>query len=85
MRGGLGQPQRGVGIPSAGLGRQKVLSSTCCVLNPNAFYRLGLGMTFTLKEPVAWAGIQVLWTGKVRKLLIRLCVPSARHNAGCSE
>ena len=55
------------------------------MLAPSAFYRQGLGMTFALKEPVALAGIQVLWTGKVRELLIRLCVPSARHNAGYSE
>ena len=55
------------------------------MLAPSAFYRQGLGMTFALKEPVALAGIQVLWTGKVRELLIWLCVPSARHNAGYSE
>lgn len=37
-------------------------------------------MTFALKESVAWAGIQILWTGKIA-LLILLCVPNARHNA----
>ena len=41
----------------------------------------GLGMTFALTEPVAWAGIQILWTGKMRALLILLCVPNARRNA----
>lgn len=51
------------------------------MLGPYAFCRERIRHDLCSQKPVAWAGIQILWPGKVRELLILPCIPSTNYRA----